>query len=82
MMMGGSGGVVRQARCHDASTLQHLTMQERRESLGPDIREAEDIPQDAVTASLDGVMVAGQRGRPFRGLLARGGLWHGLLPRR
>ncbi len=42
-------------------TLQRLTMQERRESLGPldEIREAEDIPQDAVTASLDGVMVAG-----------------------
>ncbi len=66
----GSGGVLQQSRRHDASTLQRLTMQERRESLGPQtldgIREAEDIPQDAVTASLDGVMVALRAGEGGR----------------
>ncbi len=57
-----------------ASTLQRLslTMQERWESLGPQtlegIREAEDIPQDAVTASvsLDGAMVALRAGEDGR----------------
>ena len=57
-----------------ASTLQRLTvtMQERWERLGPEtldgIREAEDIPQDAVTASvsLDGVMVALRAGEDGR----------------
>ncbi len=56
------------------STLQRLslTMQERWERLGPQaldgIREAEDIPQDAVTASvsLDGVMVALRAGEDGR----------------
>ena len=57
-----------------ASTLQRLslTMQERWESLCPQtleaIREADDIPQDAVTASvsLDGVMVALRAGEDGR----------------
>ena len=70
------------------STLQRLTLSMRmRESLGPEtlgsIREAVGIPQDATTAcSLDGVMVPLRPGEDARqGLLARGRLRHGLLPR-
>ena len=73
------------------STLQRLTLSMHKcwESLGPEtlgsIREAEGIPRDATTASvsLDGVMVPlRRRGRSRQGLLARGRLAHGLLPRR
>ena len=73
------------------STLQRLTqsMHERRESIvretQADIRESQDIPPDAVTASvsLEGVMVALRacEDGPSGSMLARGLLRHGLLPR-
>ena len=59
-----------------------------RETLGPEtldsIRDAEGVPHEAVSASvsLDGVMVPLSEDGPCRGLLARGRLRHGFLPRR
>ena len=74
------------------STLQRLTrtMHERWETLGPEtldsIRDAEGVPHEAgqrlgVARRRHGA-AAGRRGRPCRGLLARGRLRHGFLPRR
>ena len=74
------------------STLQRLTrtMHERWETLGPEtldsIRDAEGVPHEGdhrlgVARRRHGA-AAGRRGRPCRGLLARGRLRHGFLPRR
>ncbi len=73
-----------------ASTLQRLAcgLHERWEGLGPQamdaVRDREDIPPEAVSASvsLDGVMVALRAGEDGRDQACWRELRHGLLPRR